>query len=80
MLRVNLNRIEEEMRILAEDRTKSVAGDAPMLSIGQVARVWNKPPYWVRSMQTAGRVPTVPWGARPGVPRAVVIWGLVKGV
>jgi hypothetical protein len=80
MLRVNLSRIEEEMRILAEERTKNVAGDAPMLSIGQAARVWNKSPYWVRTMQTAGRVPTVPWGSKPGVPRAVVIWGLVKGV
>ena len=77
---VNQALVEEEMRKLAEERTRSVAGDSPMLSIGQAARVWNKSPYWVRTMQTAGRVPTVPWGSKPGVPRAVVIWGLVKGV
>jgi hypothetical protein len=80
MLRVNQSRIEEEMRILAEERIKSVAGDAPVLTIGQTARVWNKPPYWVRSMQAAGRVPTVPWGSKPGVQRAVVTWGLLRGV
>jgi hypothetical protein len=80
MLRVNLSRIEEEMRILAEERTKSAAGDAPMLTVAQTARVWGRTPYWVRTMQTAGRIPTVPWGATSAVPRAVVIWGLVKGL
>jgi len=80
MFRVNLARLEEEMRILAEERTKNVAGDAPMLTIAQTARVWNKSPHWVRTMEAAGRVPTVPWGSKPAVPRAVVIMGLVKGL
>jgi hypothetical protein len=66
MPRVNQAQVEEEMRKLAEERTRSVAGDSPMLSIGQAARVWNKSPYWVRKMQTAGRVPTVPWGSSRG--------------
>jgi hypothetical protein len=39
MLRVNLARLEEEMRILAEDRIKNVAGDAPMLGVAQTAKV-----------------------------------------
>jgi hypothetical protein len=31
-------------------------------------------------MKREGRVPTVPWGAKIGVPRTVVISGLIKGV
>jgi hypothetical protein len=80
MLRVNLARLEEEMRILAEQRTKNVAGDAPMLTVAQTARVWSKSPYWVMKMKGEGRVPHVQWGAKIGVPRAVVIMGLVKGL
>jgi hypothetical protein len=80
MPQVNLTKIEEEMRVLAEERTKNVAGDAPMLTIAQTGRVWAKTPYWVRTMHAAGRVPAVPWGSKLGVPRAVVILGLVKGV
>jgi hypothetical protein len=80
MLRVNLAKLEEQMRILSEDRTRSVAGDAPMLTIPQTAKVWSKTPSWVRKMMREGRVPTVPWGGKTGVPRAVVIMGLVKGL
>jgi hypothetical protein len=80
MLRVNLARLEEEMRILAEERTKNVAGDAPMLTISQTAKVWSKSPSWVKAMQAAGRVHVVPFGVRERVPRAVVIMGLVKGL
>jgi hypothetical protein len=80
MLRVNLARLEEEMRILSEDRTRSVAGDSPMLTISQTAKVWSKTPSWVMKMRGEGRIPTVPWGSKIGVPRAVVIMGLVKGL
>jgi hypothetical protein len=80
MLRVNLARLEEEMRILAEERTKNVAGDAPMLTVAQTAKIWSKTPSWVKKMKGEGRVPTVPWGGTIGVPRAVVILGLVKGL
>jgi hypothetical protein len=80
MPRMNLNRVEEEMRILAEERTRSIAGDAPMLTRTQTARIWNQSPAWVRAMQVAGRVPTVPFGRLVKVPRAAVIIGLIKGI
>jgi hypothetical protein len=80
MLRVNLAQLEEEMRKLAEQRVTSIAGDAPMLTRAQTARVWGKSAAWVKAMQVAGRVPTVPFGNMERVPRAVAIIGLVKGV
>jgi hypothetical protein len=80
MPRVNLALVEDEMRLLAEERTKSVAGDAPMLTRSQTARIWGQSAAWVKTMQDAGRVPSVPWGATWRVPRAVVIIGLVKGL
>jgi predicted phosphohydrolase len=80
MLRVNLAQVEQEMRILAEERIRSIVGDAPMLTRAQTARVWGKSPAWVKAMQAAGRVPTVPFGHLQKVPRAVAIIGLVKGV
>jgi hypothetical protein len=80
MPRMTLTAVEEEMRILAEERTRSIAGDAPMLTRTQTARIWNKSPAWVGAMQAAGRVPTVPFGRLMAVPRAVVIFGLVKGI
>jgi hypothetical protein len=80
MLQVSLSRIEEEMRLLAEERVKTLVGDTPMLSIAQTARIWGKSSSWVKAMQAAGRVHVVQFGVRERVPRAVVIMGLVKGV
>jgi hypothetical protein len=80
MPRVNLARVEDEMRILAEERVKTLVGDTPMLSISQTARIWGKSHGWVKEMQAAGRVHTVPFGSAQRVPRAVAILGLVKGI
>jgi hypothetical protein len=80
MPRVNLAQVEDEMRILAEERIKTLVGDTPMLSIAQTARIWGKSSSWVKAMQAAGRVHVVPFGVRERVPRAVAIMGLVKGV
>jgi hypothetical protein len=80
MPRVNQAEVEREMRVIAEDRVRSVAGDAPLLTRSQTAKIWNRSAAWVKSMQVAGRVPTVPFGNMEKVPRAVVIIGLVKGV
>jgi hypothetical protein len=80
MARVNMAQVETEMRILAEERTRSIAGDAPLLTRRQTAQIWGKSPAWVKKMQAAGRVPTVPFGPMERVPRAVVIIGLVKGI
>jgi hypothetical protein len=77
---VNQAQVEEEMRKLAEERTRSFAGDAPLLTRSQTAKIWNRSPGWVKSMQAAGRVPVVSFGNREKVQRAVVIWGLVRGV
>jgi hypothetical protein len=77
---LQVNRVEEEMRRLAEERVTRMVGDAPMLTTTQLARVWGKTPSWVAKMQAEGRVPTVQFGARPRVQRAVAIIGLVKGV
>ena len=52
MLRVNLARLEEEMRKLAEERVRAFAGDAPMLTRAQTARVWGKSAAWVKAMQS----------------------------
>jgi hypothetical protein len=80
MARMNLTVVEDEMRALAEDRTRGIAGDTPMLSIAQTARIWGKSSSWVKAMQAAGRVHVVQFGVRERVPRAVAIMGLVKGV
>ena len=80
MTRVNVAQLEAEMRILAEERVRSLVGDAPMLTLSQTGRVWNKSPSWVTAMKAAGRVHTIPFGNRERVPRAVAIIGLVKGV
>jgi hypothetical protein len=80
MPRVNQTQVEEEMRKLAEDRVRSFVGDAPMLTRSQTAKIWNRSSAWVKAMQVAGRVPTVPFGNTEKVPRAVAIIGLVKGI
>jgi hypothetical protein len=80
MPRVNLAQVEREMRLLAEGRVRSFVGDAPLLTRTQTAKIWNRSPAWVKAMQAAGRVPTVPFGNMEKVPRAVAIIGLVKGV
>jgi hypothetical protein len=80
MSQTTVTRIEAEMRVLAEERIKSLAGDAPMLTLSQTARVWGKSPSWVTKMKAAGRVHTVDFGLRQRVPRATVIRGLVKGL
>ncbi len=80
MPRVNQAQVEQEMRILAEDRVRSFVGDAPLLTRGQTAKIWNRSPAWVKAMQAEGRVPTVPFGNMEKVPRAVAIIGLIKGV
>jgi hypothetical protein len=80
MPRVNQAQVEQEMRVLAEERVKTLVGDVPMLSIAQTARIWGKSSAWVKEMRAAGRVHVVPFGVRERVPRAVAIMGLVKGV
>ncbi|HZZ24323.1 MAG TPA: hypothetical protein VFE60_17830 [Roseiarcus sp.] len=80
MARTNLTQVENEMRVLAEERIKTLVGDTPMLSIAQTARIWGKSSSWVKAMQAAGRVRVVQFGVRERVPRAVAIIGLVKGV
>jgi hypothetical protein len=77
---VNLARLEEEMRQFAEQRIQSIAGDAPMLTMGQLAEIWGRSPSWITRMRAAGRIPNVQFGAWPQVPRAVAIMGLVTGV
>ena len=57
MLRANLARLEEEMRTLAEERVARFAGDAPMLTRAQTARIWGKSAAWVKTMQVAGASP-----------------------
>jgi hypothetical protein len=80
MPKVNLAVVEAEMRSLAEARVELIAGDAPTLTRKQTAKVWGRSPSWVKKMQEAGRVPTIPFGRWEMVPRAVAIIGLVKGV
>jgi hypothetical protein len=80
MPRVNLTKVEAEMRILAEERIQNIAGDAPMLTTLQLARVRSKSPSWITRMRLLGRVPSIPFGKWRQVPRAVAIMGLVRGV
>jgi hypothetical protein len=80
MARTNLAELEDEMRILAEERVKTLFGDTPMLTITQTARIWGKPPAWVKAMKDAGRVHVIPFGDKVRVPRAVAIMGLVRGI
>ena len=81
MPRVNQAQVEEEMRILAEERSRSVAGDAPMLTRSQTAKIWNRSAAWVKAMQDGwarSHRPVRQYAEK--VPRAVVIIGFVKGV
>ena len=80
MQNVNLVRLEEEMRALAEERIQAVAGDAPMLTTTQLAKIWGRSPAWITRMRAAGRIPNVQFGDWPQVPRTVAIMGLVRGV
>jgi hypothetical protein len=80
MAKVNLAEVEAEMKVLAEARVERIAGDAPALTTKQTAEIWGRSSSWVKSMQKAGRVPTIPFGSMELVPRVVAIIGLVKGV
>ena len=42
MPRVKQDQVEQEMRILAEDRVRSFVGDAPLLSRSQTAKIWGR--------------------------------------
>jgi hypothetical protein len=72
--------LEQEMRQFAEQRIKDIAGDAPMLTTEQLAKIWGRSPSWITRMRAAGRIPNVQFGDWPQVPRAVAIMGLVRGV
>jgi hypothetical protein len=80
VLKINLAKIEDEMRVLAEERIRSLVGDTPVLTRTQTARVWNKSSSWVKQMEKEGRVPIIPFGRVTKIPRAAVVIGLVKGV
>ena len=81
MPRVNQALVEEEMRKLAEERTRSVAGDAPMLSIEAGGEDLEQIAVLGEDDADGRACSDRPVGAAEhGVPRAVVIWGLVKGV
>jgi hypothetical protein len=77
---VDLARLEEEMRQFAEQQIQAVAGDAPMLTTTELAKIWRRSPAWIAKMRTAGRIPNVQFGNCPQVPRAVAIMGLVRGI
>jgi hypothetical protein len=80
MQAIDLVRLEEEMRKLAEERIQAIAGDAPMLTDTQLAAVWGKSTTWVKKMRALGRVPSVQFGGRSQASRAVAIHGLVRGI
>jgi hypothetical protein len=77
---VDLVKLDEEMRRLAEERVTAIAGDALLLDDQQLAKIWDRSTTWVVKMKKLGRVQTVPFGSWHRVPRAIAIRGLVRGI
>jgi hypothetical protein len=78
---MDVERIQREMRALAEDRIDRIAGpDAVLLPKNLAARVCGKSVTWLDRMIAADRLPTIRVGRSKWVQRAALVEALAVGV
>ena len=78
---LNVQKLEYEMRVLAEARVDKFAGpDEVLLSKRQAAKVCNRAITWIDAMIAAGRLPVVRIGPKDWIQRPTVVEMLVNGL
>jgi hypothetical protein len=78
---LDVQKLEHEMRILAEARVDKYAGpDEVLLSKRQAAKVCNRAITWIDAMVAVGRLPVVRIGPKDWIQRPVVVEMLVNGL
>jgi excisionase family DNA binding protein len=78
---MDVDRIQQEMRALAEERIDRIAGpDAVLLPKSLAAQVCGKSYTWIERMVAAGRLPTVAVGRARWIQRAALVEALAVGV
>jgi hypothetical protein len=78
---MDVERLKQEMRLLAEARvTRFVGEEEILLTKSAAARICNKSVPWVDNMIAMGRLPTVKVGPKEWIQRPVVVEGLVNGM
>ena len=78
---LDVQKLEYEMRVLAEARVDKYAGpDEVLLTKQQTAKVCNRAITWIDAMIAAGRLPVVRIGQKDWVQRPTVVEMLVNGL
>jgi hypothetical protein len=78
---MDVERLEQEMRLLAEERVTRFAGaEEILLTKSAAARICNKSIPWIDNMIATGRLPTTKVGPKDWIQRPVLIEALVRGM
>ena len=78
---MDVERIRQEMRALAEARIDRIAGqDTILLHKNLAAKVCGKSTPWIDHMVAAGRLPVIRIGQKDWVQRPTVVEMLVSGL
>ena len=78
---MDVERIQHEMRALAEQRIDRIAGpDAVLMPKALAAKVVGRSSLWVDQMVAAGRLPTIQVGRKHWVQRAALVEALAVGL
>jgi hypothetical protein len=78
---LDIEKLEREMRLLAEARVDTIAGEnAILLTKKAAAQVCGRSKTWLDTMIAMGRLPTVKVGRSKWIQRPVLIEGLVSGM
>jgi hypothetical protein len=80
-IEMDVERIKQEMRVLAESRIDRIAGqDVILLHKNLAAKVCGKSAPWIEHMVAAGRLPVIRIGQKDWVQRPTVVEMLVNGL
>jgi hypothetical protein len=78
---MDVEKVQVEMRALAEERVDRIAGpDAVLLPKSLAAKVCGRSVPWLDEMIVSGRLPTVRVGRTRWVQRAAIVEALVVGM
>ncbi len=78
---MDVEKVQREMRVLAESRiTRFVGEEQILLTKSTAAKVCNKSVPWVDGMVARGRLPTVRVGERKLIQRPALVEALVNGL
>jgi predicted DNA-binding transcriptional regulator AlpA len=78
---MDVKKLEREMRLLAEARVDTIAGEnAILLTKKAASQICGKSTTWIDTMIAMGRLPTVRVGKVDWVQRPVLIEALVNGM